>query len=93
MEHIKRLTTPLSDCIVKKLQAGDLVHINGYIFTSRDAVHKRLIELIKKKQRLPIKLNGQIIYYVGLAPTKPGYVCGSAGPTTSTEWIPIHHLY
>ncbi len=84
----KKITTPLDDKSVRELKAGDSVLINGYIYTARDAAHKRLIELIKNNQELPIELKGQIIYYVGPAPAKPGYPCGSAGPTTSYRMDP-----
>lgn len=88
MIPVKKIATPLNDESVTKLKAGDSVLITGYIYTGRDAAHKRLIELISKKQELPIKLQGRIIYYVGPAPAKPGYACGSAGPTTSYRMDP-----
>jgi len=88
MTQVKKITTPLDDKSVRELKAGDSVLINGYIYTARDAAHKRLIELIKNNQELPIELKGQIIYYVGPAPAKPGYPCGSAGPTTSYRMDP-----
>ena len=77
------LRTPLSDADVEGLQAGDRVLINGVIFTGRDAAHKRLSDLLKRGEELPFDLKGQIIYYVGPTPAKPGRVFGSAGPTTS----------
>jgi fumarate hydratase subunit beta len=82
MTQAKKINTPLDDNKVMQLKAGDSVLITGYIYTGRDAAHKRLIELIEKQQELPIDIQGQIIYYVGPAPAKPGYPCGSAGPTT-----------
>jgi len=88
MTDIKKITTPLDDEVIINLKAGDSVSITGYIYTGRDAAHKRLIELIENGQELPIKLKGQIIYYVGPAPAKPGYPCGSAGPTTSYRMDP-----
>ena len=88
MTKTKKITTPLDDKNVKELKAGDSVLITGYIYTARDAAHKRLIELIEKEQELPIDIKGQIIYYVGPAPAKPGYPCGSAGPTTSYRMDP-----
>ena len=88
MTDIKKITAPLDDEVIINLKAGDLVSITGYIYTGRDAAHKRLIELIGKGRKLPIELKGQIIYYVGPAPTKPGYPCGSAGPTTSYRMDP-----
>ncbi len=88
MTQVKKITTPLDDKRVMELKAGDSVLITGDIFTGRDAAHKRLIELIKQGKELPIDIQGQVIYYVGPAPAKPGYPCGSAGPTTSYRMDP-----
>ncbi len=79
----KKITTPLTDETVKDLKAGDSVLITGIIYTARDAAHKRLVELIDNGQDLPVEFKGQVIYYVGPTPAKPGQVIGSAGPTTS----------
>ena len=78
-----RLKTPISDRDVEKLKAGDRVLINGIIYTGRDAAHKRLTDLLKEGKDLPFDIKGQVIYYVGPTPAKPGQVFGSAGPTTS----------
>jgi fumarate hydratase subunit beta len=83
MNRPLRLRTPLSDEDVKRLKIGDRVLINGIIYTGRDAAHKRLIDLLKEGEALPFDMKGQIIYYVGPTPAKPGQVFGSAGPTTS----------
>lgn len=85
MAEKKRITAPINDKVVESLKAGDEVLINGTILTGRDAAHKRLVEAIEKTGKPPIDLNGQIIYYVGPAPAKPGHVIGSAGPTTSVR--------
>jgi len=78
-----RLTPPLSDEDVLGLRAGDKVLITGVLYTARDAAHKRLVELLDAGGELPFDVKGQIIYYVGPTPAKPGAVIGSAGPTTS----------
>lgn len=78
-----RLKTPLRDPEVEKLRAGDRVLISGIIYTGRDAAHKRLFDLLKQGKDLPFDIRGQIIYYVGPTPAKPGQAIGSAGPTTS----------
>lgn len=83
MSDVIKLQTPLTDQDVEKLHAGDRVLISGVIYTGRDAAHKRLFELLQAGQPLPVDLRGQVIYYVGPAPAKPGRVIGSAGPTTS----------
>ena len=78
-----RLKTPLNDRDVEKLKTGDRVLVSGIIYTGRDAAHKRLIILLKEGKDLPFDIRGQIIYYVGPTPAKPGQAFGSAGPTTS----------
>jgi len=83
-----RLITPLSCEDVKKLKIGDKVLLSGIIYTARDAAHKRLVETLKKKEKLPFNPEGQVIYYVGPAPARPGKVIGSAGPTTSYRMDP-----
>jgi fumarate hydratase subunit beta len=81
-EEIRRLTTPLSDADVASLRAGDRVRLSGVLLTGRDAAHKRLIDLLDAGQSLPVEVRGQVIYYVGPSPPRPGMVIGSAGPTT-----------
>ncbi|MBC7330945.1 MAG: Fe-S-containing hydro-lyase [Synergistetes bacterium] len=88
----KKINTPLTDEVVLGLKAGDEVLISGVIYTGRDAAHKRLRELMSRGEKLPIELEGQIIYYVGPCPPKPGQVIGSAGPTTSGRMDPYAPL-
>lgn len=84
MEEKKiRLSPPLSDDVAASLTIGDRVLISGTIYTARDAAHKKFFELLDKGEELPIPLKGQIIYFVGPTPAKPGRAIGSAGPTTS----------
>jgi fumarate hydratase subunit beta len=83
MTQVKKITTPLTDDAVADLKAGDNVLINGTIYTGRDAAHKKLFDLIEKGEALPFDLRGQIIFYVGPTPARPGKPIGSAGPTTS----------
>lgn len=79
----KRIKLPLTDKDIKELKAGDSVLITGTLLTARDTAHKRLFELIEKGKKLPVDIKGQIIYYVGPAPAKPGHTVGPAGPTSS----------
>jgi fumarate hydratase subunit beta len=83
-----RLNTPLKEEEVTSLRAGDEVLLNGVIYTARDATHKRLLDLLEKGQDLPFDVKGQIIYYVGPSPAKPGNPIGSCGPTTSYRMDP-----
>lgn len=84
----KRITTPLDDEVVAGLRAGDQVLLTGVVYTARDAAHKRLVALIEEGKPLPFELAGQLIYYVGPTPAKPGEPIGSAGPTTAGRMDP-----
>ncbi len=78
------LKFPLSDkSILKTLKAGDSVLVSGIIYTGRDAAHKKLVELIKKGEELPIQLKNLAIYYMGPCPKPENRPIGSCGPTTS----------
>ena len=83
MNNVKHITSPISKQVVKTLHAGDEVLLSGYIYTARDAGHKRLVQLVAENKPLPIQLTDAVIYYVGPTPEKEGQVIGSAGPTTS----------
>ena len=76
MRLLKRLA-------IKNLKAGETVLLSGTMLTGRDAAHKRLYELVEKGEKLPIDIKGELIYYVGPAPAKPGFAVGPAGPTSS----------
>lgn len=82
------LTTPLTNEVIEKLHAGDKVSITGVIYVGRDAAHKRLVAALDAGEPLPFDPQGQIIYYMGPAPAKPGEPIGSAGPTTSYRMDP-----
>lgn len=82
------LTTPLTDETVSGLEIGDKVFLSGVIYSARDAAHKRLIDLLDAGEPLPFDIQGQVIYYVGPSPAKPGRVIGAAGPTTSYRMDP-----
>lgn len=81
MEHY--LTTPVTEDDLRSLHAGDTVFLSGIVYTSRDAAHKRLCELLAAGGSAPYELSGSAVYYVGPTPERPGEAIGSAGPTTS----------
>ncbi len=80
-----RLETPLSFEDVEPLKTGDVVLISGVLFTARDAAHKRIAEAIEDGSPLPFDPSGQIVYFTGPAPARPGHALGPAGPTTSSR--------
>ncbi|NOY53231.1 MAG: Fe-S-containing hydro-lyase [Deltaproteobacteria bacterium] len=83
-----RLSTPLKDEEIAKLNIGDLVLLNGVAYTARDAAHQCILKTLREGGELPFDPAGQVIYYVGPAPEPPGRVIGSAGPTTAGRMDP-----
>lgn len=77
------ITPPLTDEVIRSLKAGDMVYVTGTIYTARDAAHLRLVEMIDQGEKMPFDFTGQIVYYAGPAPAKPGEPIGSVGPTTA----------
>jgi fumarate hydratase subunit beta len=82
-------TRPFTDEDVAQLRAGDHVKFHGTIYTARDAAHRRMIAGLSEGTPLPMDVKGQVIYYVGPTPARPGRVIGSAGPTTAMRLDPF----
>lgn len=79
------ISTPLADDVIERLKAGDPVLITGVLYTARDAAHERLHLMLERGEALPVDLAGQVIYYCGPTPPRPGRPIGAAGPTTATR--------
>jgi fumarate hydratase subunit beta len=79
------ITTPLGDDVIEALKAGEKILISGYIYTARDAAHKRFIDTLNEGKELPFDIKNQVIYYCGPSPAPPGKVIGACGPTTSSR--------
>ena len=80
---MNKICTPFTREIIKNLRAGQEILLTGYIYTGRDAAHKRMMALLEEKKALPFDIQKQAIYYAGPCPAPPGKVIGSVGPTTS----------
>lgn len=83
-----RLTTPLTDDTIRQLAVGDEVLLSGVIYMARDAAHKRFIDALRRGEPLPVDLKGQVVFYGGPAPTKPGNVIGVVAPTSAYRMDP-----
>ena len=81
----KNVKLPLSDDEIMDINAGDKLYLTGYIYTARDAAHKKMVETMENGDKLPFNIKGECIYYAGPCPEKPGEVIGSCGPTTSAR--------
>ena len=82
METIKINTSELKN-VIPTLKAGDSILLSGRVYTARDAAHAKLLELIKKNEKLPFELSGAAIYYAGPTEAPANRPIGSCGPTTS----------
>lgn len=54
------LQAPITEEQIRELRVGDVVTINGMMYTGRDAIHKHLMD-----NDCPVDLNGQVIYHCG----------------------------
>ena len=79
----RHITLPLSDEVLETLRAGDELLLTGTMYVGRDAAHKRMLETLQAGEPLPVDLKGQVIYFMGPTPARPGKVIGAAGPTSS----------
>jgi fumarate hydratase class I len=79
------LTPPLSEAQMRALKVGDVVLINGEMYTGRDNVHAHLM-----KNPPPVDLHGAALYHCGPVMLKDGdkWSVKAAGPTTSSREEP-----
>ena len=84
--NVITLKAPITEEEIRKLKVGDVVRIDGRMYTGRDAIHKHLYE-----NNPPLDLDGQIIYHCGpvILKDKDGnWKVKAAGPTTSIREEP-----
>ncbi len=79
----RHITAPFDEETARSLRAGESVRVSGQLLVARDAAHKRLVETLDRNEPLPVDLTGQIVYYAGPTPPRPGDAIGACGPTTS----------
>ncbi|MEB6548355.1 fumarate hydratase [Heyndrickxia sporothermodurans] len=84
--NVVTLTAPITEEQIRELKVGDVVRIDGRMYTGRDAIHKYLTD-----HDAPVDLNGQVIYHCGpvMAKDEEGnWTVKAAGPTTSIREEP-----
>jgi fumarate hydratase, class I len=79
------LTPPVGEEQIRALKVGDVVIINGEMFTGRDQVHAYLM-----KNKPPVDMRGSVLYHCGPVMLKQGeeWVMKAGGPTTSIREEP-----
>jgi fumarate hydratase subunit beta len=81
----EQLIAPFDDRSLEALRSGDQVVLSGILITARDAAHERFARSRAKTGSLPFDPRGQVMYFVGPTPARPGNPIGSAGPTTASR--------
>ncbi|MEW6069482.1 MAG: fumarate hydratase C-terminal domain-containing protein, partial [Candidatus Thermoplasmatota archaeon] len=71
----KKIRLPAYEKTVKELKLGDIVYLNGIIYTARDEAHLYALELHEKGKDLPIDLKGSAIFHCGPIMKKKGDAC------------------
>jgi fumarate hydratase class I len=79
------LHPPVTEEQMRALKVGDVVLIDGEMYTGRDSVHAYLM-----KNAPPVDLNGAVLYHCGPVMLKKGekWTVQAAGPTTSIREEP-----
>lgn len=68
---------------------SEVLLLNGKLLTGRDAAHKRIADMLKSGEKLPVDFTNRFIYYVGPVDPVREEVVGPAGPTTATRMDPF----
>ncbi len=85
----KRVSLPLGREVRGELRAGELLLLKGKMITARDQAHRRLVEMLERGEPLPVRLEGETVYYAGPSPAPEGKASGSVGPTTASRMDPF----
>jgi len=70
---------------VSTWQPGEILLLSGSLLTGHDVAHKRLTDMIRRGEPLPVDFRNRVIYYVGPVNPVREEIVGSAGPTTATR--------
>lgn len=79
--------TPISETDIRKLKVNDVLYVSGLMVTARDEAHKKALELYREGKKLPVDLEGGVVFHCGPIVKKEGdkWIAVAAGPTTSTR--------
>lgn len=88
------LIPPLKDKDIARLRIGDVIYVNGIIYTARDLAHIRIAEYVKNKKSLPMDFKGGIVFHAGPAVKRKngGWEVVGIGPTSSIRMEPFSEL-
>jgi len=78
---MKTIETPISEVVAVELAVGEMLELTGCIFTGRDAVLPKLVEMIESGtlEQHGIDLRGSVIFHTAVSPA-------GVGPTSSNKF-------
>ncbi len=81
------LTIPLNEEKVRNLNLGDIVYLDGIIYTARDEAHIHALDFLEKGKELPVEFENSAVFHCGPVMRKIGekWELVAAGPTTSSR--------
>lgn len=82
-----KISLPANKEEIRKLKTGDIVYLNGIIYTLRDEGHIRVLKMYGENKKIPVDFKGSTIFHCGplMKKTKKGWKIIAAGPTTSAR--------
>ena len=83
----KTISTPLDEKTVRSLELGDIIYLDGMVYTMRDEAHIRALEMHDTGEVLPVELDSAAVYHCGPITARDGrsWKVIAAGPTTSAR--------
>ncbi|NMA02522.1 MAG: fumarate hydratase [Clostridia bacterium] len=90
----KILSIPLQEKEIRELKVGDVVYLQGVIYTARDMAHLRMRDYLEEGKELPVSLEGAAIFHAGpvVKEKENSYDLVVIGPTTSIRMEPYSQM-
>lgn len=88
------LKAPLKEEDTRALNVGDVVYIDGTVFTARDMAHLTVRKLLEAGKPLPVDFAGSVVFHAGpvVKKTGSGWDMIVIGPTTSIRMEPYAEM-
>lgn len=82
-----KIELPVDEKTLKKLKIGDSVYLTGIIYTSRDEAHLKILQMLRKGEKIPVDYRNGAVYHAGPIMKKKNdvWVMVAGGPTTSAR--------
>lgn len=80
---------PVED--LRDLKVGEVVHLDGVLYTARDKAHRRMLDFLDSGLEIPFSPSSWVMFHCGPIVLREGdsYRVLAAGPTTSARMDPF----